>query len=94
MNTNELRCMLTRVKKTKEKFIDVFALDQFKLFVKKNWLLPGLYIINDETSKENGNLWLLIFHDSNNISVFVDSFANDYKFYRIEKELHPLNKKI
>ena len=94
MNTNELRCMLTRDKKTKEKFIDVFALDQFKLFVKKNSLLPGLYIINDETSKENGNHWLLIFHDSNNILVFVDSFSNDYKFYTIVKELHTLNKKI
>jgi len=95
MNTYELKCMLARDRKTKEHFIDVFALDQFKHFVQKNSLVPGLYIINDETSKENGNHWLLIFHDSNNnILVFVDSFSNDYKFYRIEKELHTLNKKI
>ena len=91
MNTNELRCMLTRDKKTKEMFIDVFAIDQFKRFVKKNSLVQGLYLINDENSKENGNHWFLIFHDKN-ILVFVDSFANNYKYYGLEKEVYNVNK--
>ena len=83
MNTNELRCVATRDGKIKEKFIDVFALDQFKQFVKENTLIDGLYVCNDQISEKAGNHWFLIYSNQNDI-YFVDSFAKPVKFYNLE----------
>jgi len=79
--------MLSRDKKTKEKFIDVFALDQFKSFVQNNSLIPGLYIINDQISKENGNHWIALFHQNKKLT-FIDSFANHHQTYGIDNEIY------
>ena len=45
MNSNQIRCMLSNDKKTRQNFIDVMALDEFKNFVKKNTLMKGLYVV-------------------------------------------------
>ena len=37
--------MLSNDKKTRQNFIDVMALDEFKNFVKKNTLMKGLYVV-------------------------------------------------
>ena len=44
MNTNELRCVLTRDVKIKDRLVDVFVLDQFKMFVEKNTFIDGVYV--------------------------------------------------
>ena len=53
MNTNELRCVLTRDVKIKDRLVDVFALDQFKMFVEKNTFIDGVYV----TIKLHGKSW-------------------------------------
>ena len=90
MNTNEVRCILSRDKKTKQKFINVFALDEFKSFVQKHSLLEGLYVINDETSDLPGQHWLSIFYE-NNYLAFVDSFAKNPEDYNLLDELSRAN---
>ena len=86
MNTNELRCILTKDPKTRLFLRDVFALDHFKSFVFKHSLIEGLYIINDETSVEDGNHWILVYVDKESV-VFMDSFAKSPKHYSIKKEI-------
>lgn len=86
MNTNELRCILTRDPRMREKLIDVFAIDQFKQFVKKNTLMDGVYVCNDQISEMPGNHWFLIYVDKRNVN-FIDSFAQDPKFYSIQSEI-------
>ena len=57
MNSNQIRCMLSNDKKTRQKFIDVMALDEFKNFVKKNTLMKGLYVVNSDDSRSPGEHW-------------------------------------
>ena len=63
MNTNEIRCILTRDKKTREQLINVFALDEFKQYVKENGLFNGIYICNDQAAEKAGNHWFLVYSD-------------------------------
>lgn len=93
MNTNELRCMLSKDKKTRQQLVDVFALDQFKNFVSAHSLLNGIYVINDQNSYRNGNHWFLVHVDENNVN-FVDSFAKSPNYYNVEKELCTTNKSL
>ena len=93
MNTNELRCALTRDRKIRERFIDVFALDEFKRFVARNTLLHGIYVCNDEVAEKSGNHWFLIYVEKDFIN-FVDSFARPPSFYHLTNELYALNKKL
>lgn len=93
MNSNEIRWMLSRDTKTKQCFIDVFAIDEFKDFVRKNTLLRGLYIVNSDASNSPGEHWFLIFHKEGYLS-FMDSFAKSEKFYNIEEELNSVRRKI
>ena len=55
--------MLSCDKKTRQKFIGVLALDEFKSFVQKNTLLEGLYVINSDNSDSPGRHWFMIFYD-------------------------------
>ena len=93
MNSNEIRCMLTRDKKTRQKFIDVLALDEFKSFVRTNTLLEGLYVINSDGSDSPGRHWFMIFYDKDYLA-FVDSFARSSNFYNISEELNSVNIEI
>lgn len=87
MNTNELRCILSRDPKIRHQLVDVFAMDEFKNFVFKNkFLVNGVYIINDQVSTQSGNHWILIHVTDKEIN-FVDSFANPPYFYKVENEL-------
>lgn len=86
MNTNSIRCILTHDPKTREKLIDVFALDEFKDYVDRNGLGKGLYVCNDQTSRQPGNHWFLIYHNNGKVT-FMDSFAMDPSYYHVEKEL-------
>ena len=86
MNTNEIRNILTRDPRTRERLIDVFALDEFKDFVRKNGLINGIYVCNDQVAEKPGNHWFLIYVESNLIN-FIDSFAKHFSFYKIDKEL-------
>lgn len=86
MNTNSIRCILTRDSKTREKLIDVFALDEFKDYVRRNGLDEGIYICNDQPSRQPGNHWFMIYHSNSSVT-FVDSFAMDPSFYGVEGEL-------
>ena len=52
---------LKRDGKIRPHFIDVFALDHFKEFVKKHNLRNRHYICNDGTSSEIGEHWFPIF---------------------------------
>ena len=90
MNSNQIRCMLSNDKKTRQNFIDVMALDEFKNFVKKNTLMKGLYVVNSDDSRSPGEHWFLIFYDDDYLA-FVDSFANSSNYYNIEKELNTAN---
>ena len=91
MNTNELRCILTRDEKIRTQLIDVFALDEFKKFVKKNRLINGIYVCNDQIAEKSGNHWFLIYVTDANVN-FIDSFAKDPKFYKIHRELNTRKK--
>ena len=93
MNSNEIRCMLSRDKKTKQKFREVLALDEFKGFVQANTLLKGLYVINNDNSDSPGRHWFLIFFDKNYLA-FVDSFARSPNFYNVREELKSINQEI
>ena len=86
MNTNELRSILTQDPRTRQQLIDVFALDEFKEYVRNNGLINGIYICNDQISENPGNHWFLIYVESDVIN-FVDSFAKHFTFYKIDKEL-------
>ena len=86
MNTNQLRCILRRDRRIDQQFIDVFALNQFKEFVKQNGLIHGIYVVNDDPITKEGNHWFLVHVEKDCIN-FVDSFAMDPSFYNVEKEL-------
>lgn len=93
MNSNEIRCMLSYDDKTKQRFIDVLALDEFKSYVRENTLLEGLYVINSDNSDSPGEHWFMIFYD-NDYLAFVDSFARSSNFYDITEELISANTEI
>lgn len=93
MDSNQIRCMLSCDKKTRQKFIGVLALDEFKSFVQKNTLLEGLYVINSDNSDSPGRHWFMIFYDKDYLAFF-DSFARSSNFYNITKELNSVNRKI
>ena len=86
MNTNELRCILTRDPKTRQQLVDVFALDEFKQYVKRIGLFNGIYVCNDQVAEKAGNHWFLIYVEDNIVN-FVDSFAKEPSFYGISTEL-------
>ena len=86
MDTNDLRYILKSDSKIRARFIDVFALDEFKRFVVQNNLTDGIYVVNDEASTDIGNHWFLIFVDTACIN-FVDSFGKSPEFYNIKREL-------
>jgi len=86
MNTNELRCILTRDSKIQEQLKNVFALDQFKDYVKENTLVNGIYVCNDEILDKPGNHWFLIHVDKFSVN-FVDSFAKEPSYYSIQDEV-------
>ena len=87
MNTNQLRTILKRDKKIRYHFIDVFALDHFKEFVKRNSLHNGLYICNSDTSSRGGEHWFLVFVTDEKI-YFFDSFGNHPEYFSIGNELY------
>lgn len=87
MNTNKLRYVMTRDSRIREKLIDVFALDQFKEFVKKNKLVEGLYVCNDQIMKMTGNHWFIIYVEKNLVN-FIDSFAKDPSYCNVKNEIN------
>ena len=61
MNSNELRCVLSRDIKIKHNFVDVFAFDEFTEYVKRNKVIEddSVFIVNSETSKRVSNIGCL-----------------------------------
>ena len=84
MNTNELRCMLTKDPVTRAYLRNVYALDQFEEFVRENSLIEGLYVINDQPIHKLGRHWLLVLVESENKKiVFFDSFGRPPDYYNL-----------
>ena len=88
MNTNEIRCILSKDSKTREIFIDVFPMDKFRNFIHQNQFMEGLYIINDENSDSAGNHWISLFRKMDKL-YFIDSFAKSPSYYSLEDITQP-----
>ena len=95
MNSNELRCVLSRDKKINKSFIDVFAMDEFKEYSKRNKTISdnSVFVVNSETSMNSGEHWLLIYV-KRKLVYFIDSFRKDPKFYKLENILYQIRNKI
>ena len=91
MNTNEIRCILSKDFKTKKIFIDVFPMDKFRDFIHQNQFTDGLYIINDENSDSAGNHWICLYRKRDKLC-FIDSFAKPPRHYSLEDILRPFKK--
>ena len=90
MNTKQLQCALDSDPAMKDYSRNVFALDQFH---RVNLSDKGIFECNDQPSKKSGNHWFLIFIDPEKI-YFVDSFANEPKYYHVDEKLRTLKKPI
>ena len=90
MNTRQLQCALDSDPAMKDYSRNVLALDQFQ---RANLSDKGIYVCNDQPSKKSGNHWFLIFIDPEKI-YFVDSFANEPKYYHVDEKLRTLKKPI
>lgn len=93
MNTNELRCILTRDQKTRQQLVNVFALDEFKQYVEENGLKNGIYICNDQAAEMAGNRWFLFYSNENKITI-ADSLAKSPKFYSVDNILKMQKKPV
>ena len=95
MNSNELRCVLSRDVKIKSKFVDVFALDEFIEYVKRNKNIgdDSVFIVNSETSEKSGEHWLLVYVYYDSV-VFIDSFGKHLTFYNLENTLYRIKNKL
>ena len=93
MNTNELRCMLTKDPMTRQNLRDVFAIDHFKDFVAENSLLNGIYVVNTEESYKSGSHWLLVYVTDDKV-VFVDTFSRSPDYFNLSKELFSSKKPV
>ena len=89
MNTRQLQCALDSDPAMKDYSRNVLALDQFQ---RVNLSDKGIFVCNDQPSKKSGNHWFLIFIDPEKI-YFVDSFANEPKYYHVDEKLRTLKKK-
>ena len=89
MNTRQLQCALDSDPAMKDYSRNVLALDQFQ---RVNLSDKGIFVCNDQPSKKSGNYWFLIFIDPEKI-YFVDSFANEPKYYHVDEKLRTLKKK-
>ena len=96
MNSNELRCVLSRDQKINKSFIAVFAMDEFTEYVKRNKVIEddSVFIVNSETSKKSGEHWLLIYVKDIKQVYFIDSFGKDPKFYKLENVLYQIRNEI
>ena len=90
MNTRQLQCAFDSDPAMKDYSRNVLALDQFQ---RANLSDKGIYVCNDQPSKKSGNHWFLIFIDPEKI-YFVDSFANEPKYYHVDEKLRTLKKPI
>ncbi len=72
MNTKELEDILSRNQVTKNVFQGVFAVDQLP---KRNRKIPGLYIVNTDSSSEPGEHWIAIFFPEAGKPEYFDSFG-------------------
>ena len=69
---------------------NVYALDQFLNSKLSN---KGIYICNEQTSRELGSHWFLILIESDK-TYFIDSFAKTPKYYQVDKKLKKLKKPV
>ena len=93
MNSNELRCVLSRDPKIHN--VDVCAFDEFTEYVKRNKVIEddSVFIVNSETSKNSGEHWLLIYVKDIKQVYFIDSFRKlENVLYQIRNEVKFLNK--